>query len=57
MVGVRVYVRSCVCSFRCSAPFSSLWPAFTLTVHKKNALYNESVHRQEQHTSGINTIP
>ena len=25
-------------------------------VHIK-ALYNESVHRQEQHTSGINTIP
>ena len=36
--------------------FSSLWPAFTLTVHI-NALYNESVHRKEQRTSGINTIP
>ena len=38
------------------APFSSLWPAVTLTVHI-NGLHNESVHRQEQHTSGINTIP
>ena len=34
----------------------SLWPAFTLTVHI-NALYNESLHRQDQHTSGINMIP
>ena len=40
-----VFVRSYVTL----APFSSLWPAFTLTVHI-NALYNESVHRQEQHT-------
>ena len=36
--------------------FCSLWAAFTLNVHL-NALYNESVYRQEQHTSGINTIP
>ena len=53
-------VRAFVCSFVRScvtlAPFSSLWAAFTLTVHI-NALYNESVHRQEQHTSGIITIP
>ena len=60
MVGVRVCgracVRACVRSFLCSAPFCSIWPAFTLTVHI-NALYNDSVHRQEQHTSGINTIP
>ena len=46
---MRACMRSCVTL----APFSSLWPAFTLTVHI-NALYNESVHRQEQHTSGIN---
>ena len=51
-----VFVCACVRSFLCSAPFSSLWPAFTLTVHI-TALYNESVHRQEQHISGINTIP
>ena len=38
-------VRSC--GVRVS--FSSLWPAFTLTVHI-NALYNESVQRQEQHS-------
>ena len=50
--GLCVFVRSCVTI----ASFSSLWPAFTLTIHI-NALYNESVHRQEQHTHGINTIP
>ena len=38
-----------------SDSFSSLWAAFTLTVHI-NALFNESVQRQEQHSSGINTI-
>ena len=47
-----VCLRACVCS----APFSSLWSVFTLTVHI-NALYNESVHRKEQRTSVINTIP
>ena len=52
MVGVRVCMRS----FLCSAPFRSLWLAFTLTVHI-NALYNESVCRQKQDTSGINMIP
>ena len=57
---VRACVRACVRAFvRNShvtlASFSSLWPAFTLTVHI-NALYNESVQRQEQHSSGINTI-
>ena len=35
--------------------FSSLWAAFTLTVHIK-ALYIESVQQQEQHSSGIDTI-
>ena len=58
-VFVCACVRACVRSFICvfvRAPFSSLWPTFTLTVHI-NALYNESVHRQEQHTNGINTIP
>ncbi len=42
--------RVCVCACVTLAPFSSLWPAFTLTVHI-NALYNESVYRQEQHTT------
>ena len=36
--------------------FSSVWAAFTLNVHI-DALYNESVHRKEQHASGIKTIP
>ena len=31
-------------------PFSSLWPAFMLTVHI-NALYNESVHGREEHAT------
>ena len=39
---VRSFVRSGVTL----ASFSSLWPSFTLTVHI-NALYNESVHRQQ----------
>ena len=30
--------------------FSSLWPAFTLTVHI-NALYNEWVHGKEEHAT------
>ena len=42
-----VTMRSCV--------IHSFWPAFTLTAHI-NALYNESVQRQEQHSIGINTI-
>ena len=50
---VRACVRVCVRSFG-SIQFALA--AFTLTVHI-NALYNESVHRQEQHASGINTIP
>ncbi len=45
-VCVRAFMHSCVTL----APFGSLWPAFTLTVHI-NALYNESVHRKEQHTT------
>ena len=32
------------------ASFSSLWPAFTLTVHI-NALYNESVYGMEEHAT------
>ena len=47
---VRSFVHACV-----RVPFSPLWPPFTLTV-RINALYNESVQRQEQHSSGINTI-
>ena len=31
-------------------PFSSLWPAFTLTVHI-NTLYSESVHGREEHAT------
>ena len=46
------FVCACVRSSVWSAPFSLLWPAFTLTVHI-NALCNESVYRQVQHTSGI----
>ena len=45
-----VFVRSFVCSFVTLASFSSLWPAFTLTVHI-NALYKESVHRREEHAT------
>ena len=37
-------------SFVTLASFSSLWPAFTLTVHI-NALYNESVHGREEHAT------
>ena len=36
--------------------FSSLWAAFTLTVHI-NALYNESKHGKEEHATWINMIP
>ena len=51
---VRSFVRSCVRS--CArVSFSSLWLAFTLTVHV-NALYNDSAQRQEQDSSVINTI-
>ena len=35
---------------RPSDPFSSLWAAFTLTVHI-NALYNESIHGKEEHAT------
>ena len=48
--GLRPFVRV---EFGWFDSFSSLWVAFMLTVHI-NALYNESVHRQEQHTRGIN---
>ena len=34
----------------CYTCFSSLCPAFTLTVHL-NALYNESVHGREEHAT------
>ena len=39
-----------------SDSFSSLWPAFKLTVDI-NALYNESVHGKEEHATLINKIP
>ena len=45
-----MFVLSFVCSFVRSPRFSSLWPAFTLTVHI-NALYNESVHGREEHAT------
>ena len=35
---------------RLSDSFSSLWAAFTLTVHI-NALYNERVHGKEEHAT------
>ena len=35
---------------RPSDSFSSLWAAFTLTVHI-NALYNERVHGREEHAT------
>ena len=38
-----------------SDSFSSLWAAFTLTVHI-NALYNESIHGKEEHATLINTL-
>ena len=44
---VRLFVRSCVIQFA--------FAPFTLTVHI-NTIYNENVQRQEQHSSGINTI-
>ena len=43
-------VRSSVIRAAVRVPFSSLWPAFTLTVHI-NALYNESVHGREEHAT------
>ena len=47
---VRSFVRSCLrASVWSSDSFSSLWAAFTLTVHI-NA-YNESVHGKEEHTT------
>ena len=45
-----VFVLSFVHLFVCSPRFSSLWPAFTLTVHI-NALYYESVHGREEHAT------
>ena len=44
-----VFVPTSVPSFLHSR-FSSLWPAFTLTVHI-NALYNESVHGREEYAT------
>ena len=35
---------------RPSDSFSSLWAAFTLSVHI-NALYNESIHGKDEHAS------
>ena len=45
-----VFVLFLVCLFVCYPRFSSLWPAFILTVHI-NALYNESVHGREEHAT------
>ena len=53
---VRSFLSLFLCSFVTLASFSSLWPAFTLTVHI-NALYNESVHGREEHATWINSIP
>ena len=50
---VRSSVRPSVWSLD---SFSSLWAAFTLTVHI-NALYNESKNGKEEHATWINTIP
>ena len=36
--------------FVCYPRFSSLWPAFMLTVHI-NAFYNECVHGREEHAT------
>ena len=33
------------------------WAAVTLHINALSIWYNESVHRKEQHTSGINMIP
>ena len=56
----RDCLRSCVAAFveflrgcrggRPSDSFSSLWAAFALTIHI-NALYNEIIHRKEEHAS------
>ena len=43
-------VRNSVVRAAVRVPFSSLWAAFTLTVHI-NALYNESVHGREEHAT------
>ena len=49
---VRSFVRSVGlrASVWSSDSFSSLWAAFTMSVHI-NALYNESVHGKEQHAT------
>ena len=49
------FVRSCGRTYgrtdgHPSDSFSSLWAAFTLTVHI-NALYNERVHGKEEHAT------
>ena len=49
--GSRPYGRSSfVRGGRPSDLFSSLWAAFTLTIHI-NALYNESIHGKEEHAT------
>ena len=61
---VRSFVRSAFVRPRGVRPsvwssgdsFSSIWAAFTLTVHI-NALCNERVHGNEEHATLINTIP
>ena len=52
MVRVRVCVRSCVRAIVCSAPFSSCWPAFTLTVHI-NALHVMKVYIDRNNIEGL----
>ena len=49
--GVPSFVTARVPSWRPpSDAFSSLWAAFTLTVHI-NALYNDSIHGKEEHAT------
>ena len=48
------FIRSFLRCGRPSDSFSSLWTAFTLTVHI-NALCNESVHGKEEHATWIDT--
>ena len=43
------FVAEFVCAWRPDS-FSSIWAAFTLTVHI-NALYNESIHGKEEHAT------
>ena len=53
-----MWVCVCVCVYMCQilASLSSLWAAIMLCT-ETHCQYNESVHRKELHTSGINRIP